>query len=134
MQLLPTTTMPLFATPSLRPADSIAWMAPVAWLSAMAKTPSTPPRALKRTSSSPGDLFGQSGVPLAVFGGDQLEARILGQHLLEGRDAGLNVELLRDAGHRDDLRLGLALGLQPLDHAFGGKAPQLAHDRCRHTT
>ena len=53
MQLLATTTMPLLATPSLRPADSIAWMAPVAWLSAMAKTPSTPPRALKRTSNSP---------------------------------------------------------------------------------
>src|SRR4029078_11444122 len=71
-----------------------------------------------------GDLFGQRGVPLAVFRGDQLIARRLGQHFLESRDAVLDVELLRGAGDRDDLRLGLALGLQAFDHAFTGQAAQ----------
>ena len=101
-------------------------MEPVAWLSAMAKMPSTPPRALKRTSNSPVIFSVKAVFQLAVFGGDQLKARMLGQHGFEGRHAVLDVELLGGAGHRNDLRLGLAFGHQPLDHAFAGQAAKLA--------
>ena len=126
MQLLPTTTIPLFATPSLRPADSTAWMAPVAWLSAMAKMPSTPPRALKRTSSSPVIFSVKAVFHLPSSAATSSIARMLGQHGLEGCHAVLDVELLGGAGHRNDLRLGLARGHQPLDHAFAGQAPEFA--------